>query len=254
MTNNNIPTGRFVWFEYVSKELDKAQGFYGELFGWKTQSMPTPDGKGYTVISADGAGIGGYVATPPGAPAQSSWLGHLQVASAAETAAKVTAAGGKIAMEPMKMGDFGTYAVAIDPTGAAFCLWQPGKPEGDGNFKGKPNTPCWNELVTSDVSAAVAFYAAIAGFRAKSMAMPTGDYTVLAHDGHDRAGMMKLPMAGIPSQWVPYFQVASADAVATKATRLGGSSKMAVTDVPNVGKIAVFTDPLGAAFGILQPA
>jgi predicted enzyme related to lactoylglutathione lyase len=31
-----IPTGRFVWFEYASKEAKKAQAFFGELFQWKT--------------------------------------------------------------------------------------------------------------------------------------------------------------------------------------------------------------------------
>ncbi len=34
-----IPTGRFVWFEYSSKDAKKAQAFYGELFGWKTKEM-----------------------------------------------------------------------------------------------------------------------------------------------------------------------------------------------------------------------
>ena len=57
---------------------------------------------------------------------------------------------------------------------------------------------CWNELVTDDVSKAVAFYARIGEFSARSMAMPEGDYTVLESDGQDRAGMMKLPMPGVP--------------------------------------------------------
>src|SRR5690242_7634535 len=39
-----IPTGRFVWFDYVAKDLAKAQGFFGELFNWKTQEIPTADG------------------------------------------------------------------------------------------------------------------------------------------------------------------------------------------------------------------
>ena len=60
-------TGRFVWFEYVSNNAGKAQGFFGELFGWTTKTVPMPDGN-YTMIAApDGKTIGGYFAPPPGA-------------------------------------------------------------------------------------------------------------------------------------------------------------------------------------------
>jgi predicted enzyme related to lactoylglutathione lyase len=256
MTNNaHIPTGRFVWFEYVSKEETKAQAFYAELFGWKTQQVPMPGGSGtYTMIAADGQTIGGYMATPPGAPANSHWLAHLQVANAAETAGKVKAAGGKVAMEPTKLGDFGTFAVALDPSGASFALWQPGKPEGDGNFKGKPNTWCWNELMTDSVDKCVAFYKAVGGFAAKSMPMPTGDYSVLSFDGADRAGVIKTPMAGVPNHWLPYVQVASADQTAAKAKKLGAQVHVEPTDIPNVGRFAVLSDVCGASIGILQPA
>jgi predicted enzyme related to lactoylglutathione lyase len=255
MTNNNIPTGRFVWFELYTKELDKAQGFYGELFGWKTQAMPMPGGTGsYTMIVADGATIGGYMAPPPGAPQHSHWLSHLQVASAAESAAKVKASGGRIGLEPVKMGDFGTFAVALDPSGAAFALWQPGKPEGDGNFKGKPGTPCWNELFTDAPEKCVAFYQAIGGFTTKAMPMPTGDYHLLEHDGASRAGVTKTPMPGVPNQWLPYFQVASADQTTAKAKKLGAKVHVEPQDIPNVGRFALFADSTGATFGILQPA
>jgi predicted enzyme related to lactoylglutathione lyase len=254
-TNTTIPTGRFVWFEHISKEETKAQAFYAELFGWKTQAMPMSGGTGtYTMIVADGQTIGGYMATPPGAPPHSHWISHLQVASAAETAAKVKAAGGKVALEPTKMGDFGTYAVALDPSGAALALWQPGKPEGDGNFKGKPNTWCWNELMTDSVDKCLAFYKAIGGFAVKTMPMPTGDYSLLSFDGQDRAGVMKTPMAGVPNHWLPYVQVTSADQTAAKAKKLGAQIHVEPTDIPNVGRFAVFSDVTGASIGILQPA
>src|SRR5439155_9095066 len=81
-------TGRFVWFEYVSKDAPKAQGFFGELFGWSTKSVPMPDGA-YTMIAApDGATIGGY-GTSPGGGAQASWLPYLLVPSAVDIAARV---------------------------------------------------------------------------------------------------------------------------------------------------------------------
>ncbi len=45
-----IPTGRFVWFEYSSADAKKAQGFYGELFGWKTKEMAGGEAP-YTMIA-----------------------------------------------------------------------------------------------------------------------------------------------------------------------------------------------------------
>src|SRR5262245_58315340 len=98
-----IPTGRFVWFEHVSKSPEKAQGFFGELFNWKTKTMPTPDGKGsYAMIEVGGAQIGGYPPNPANAPAH--WITHLQVESARDTAAKIKTLGGKVLVDPVDMG------------------------------------------------------------------------------------------------------------------------------------------------------
>jgi predicted enzyme related to lactoylglutathione lyase len=253
--NMTFPSGRFCWFEYVSTESQKAQGFFGELFNWKTQSMPAPalPGGQYTMIAAGEHTIGGYLATPPGAPSHAHWLSHLQVEDAAATAAKIKSAGGKVHKEPSKMGDMGTYAIAADPLGAVFALWQPVKPE-QAEFRGVAGTFCWNELVTDSVASSVAFYEAVGGFKGEPMEMgPAGTYHVLNSFGKGRAGVMKSPKPGIPQQWLPYVQVASADDTLAKAKRLGCEIKMAAEDVPGVGRIAVFTDPLGAPIGILQP-
>src|SRR5262245_32672521 len=155
------PTGRFVWFEYVSKDAAKAQGFFGELFTWGTQSVPMPQGA-YTMISLGKDTIGGYLPTPDGAPAHAHWLSHLQVASAADAANKVKSLGGRIAKEPFKVGDFGTMAVVVDPLGGVFALWQPAKAEDSaGEFKGTNGAWCWNELYTEDPEKSLAFYKAI---------------------------------------------------------------------------------------------
>ena len=61
MTN---ATGRFVWFEYVSQDPAKAQGWFGELFGWSTRTMPMPDGD-YAMI-AEGMGAVGLRVTKVG--------------------------------------------------------------------------------------------------------------------------------------------------------------------------------------------
>jgi predicted enzyme related to lactoylglutathione lyase len=241
---------KFVWFEYVSKEASKAQGFFGELFGWTTQTVPMPDGA-YTMIAVGKQTIGGYFPPPEGAPQQAGWLSYLSVADVKASAVKVKALGGKIMKEPFKAGDAGTMAVAIDPHGAAFALWQPAKAEerpapAAGHF-------VWNELYTQNPEASLVFYRALGGLGEDKKEMPgMGTYHLLTSDGKSIAGVLKPPMAGVPHAWLPYVKVASADATTDKAKRLGATVMVPPTDVPNVGRFAIFTDPQGAALGILQ--
>ena len=243
---------KFVWFEYVTTDIQKAKGFFGELFGWTAQEMPKSELGGYTMIASGERTIGGYLATPEGAPKQAHWLSHLGVKSAAETAAQVQKLGGKLLKGPIKMGEFGTMAIVKDPHDGVLALWQPAKDEAQPAPTN--NTFCWNELASSDPKASVAFYTAIGGFTNKAQDMgKMGTYNVLESDGQPRAGIMSKQMAEQPHAWLPYVQVASADKIAEKATKLGGSVIVPPTDVPNVGRFAVLLDNQGGALGILQP-
>jgi predicted enzyme related to lactoylglutathione lyase len=247
-----IPTGRFVWFEYVSKDAQKAQGFFGELFGWSTKSVPMPDGDYTMIAAADGRTIGGYATSPDPTAAKASWLPYLQVASAADIAGKLKTLGGSVMKEPFKVGDFATMAVVLDPLGAPFALWQPVKAE-------DPGAPTaghfvWNELASKDPAASVAFYSQIGGFTSAKMEMgEMGTYHTLASGDKSRAGIMAQQMPQQPHAWLPYVQVASADQTAEKAKRLGAQLVVPPTQIPNVGRFAIFVDAQGAGTGILQP-
>jgi predicted enzyme related to lactoylglutathione lyase len=251
-----IPTGRFVWFEYVSNDPNKAQGFFGELFGWKTKAAPMPQGA-YTMIALGDHEIGGYMKPPAGAPQHAHWLSHLQVASAQDTANQVKSLGGTIAKPPFKLGDHGTMAIVSDPLGGAFALWQPAKPEeAGGGYKGTDGSWIWNELYTLDPDRSVTFYKAIGGFEVETMKTESGPgpsrYEILKSDGQGRAGIMKMP--GLPQMWMPYVKVANTDATVEKAKKLGATSKKPPETLPNVGRLAVISDPQGAMLGILQPS
>ncbi|MBX3156293.1 MAG: VOC family protein [Deltaproteobacteria bacterium] len=245
-------TGRFVWFEHVSKDTSKAQGFLGELFGWSTQTVPMPDGPYAMIAAGDKRTIGGYAPTPAGGPAEAMWLAHLCVKSAAESAAKAKSLGATIVQEPTKVGDFGTMAIVKDPFGAVFSLWQPGKPEvipptENGTF-------CWNELISPDPAASTKFYTEL-GFTGHDEADmgPMGTYYMLKDaSGTPRAGIVKntTPM---PPQWTPYVQVASADTTLAKAKKLGGNVVAGPEDIPDVGRFGIVIDTLGAVIGVLQP-
>jgi len=245
-------TGRFVWFEYVSKDSQKAQGFFGELFNWKVNQVPMGDHP-YEMIAIGDRTIGGYLPTPEGAPTHAHWLTHLQVADAKASSEQATKLGGGVLKPAFKVGDYGTMAVVKDPTGAFFALWQPAKPEAQpdpvtGGF-------CWNELATPEPDKVVAFYQKLGGFEHESQEMPgMGTYHTLNSDGQPRCGIMKQSMPQQPNAWLPYVSVTSADATSEKAGKLGGKVVVPPTDIPNVGRFSIIVDPLGAPLGLLQPA
>jgi predicted enzyme related to lactoylglutathione lyase len=65
---------------------------------------------------------------------------------------------------------------------------------------------------------------------------------------------MARPSPQAPPHWLAYVMVESVDASAKKAGDLGAKILMPPTDIPTVGRIAVFQDPEGAPLGVFQPA
>jgi predicted enzyme related to lactoylglutathione lyase len=242
---------KFVWFEYVAKDIHKAQGFFGELFNWGVKQVPMPGGD-YAMISVGDRTIGGYLVPPEGAPQHAHWLSHLQTTDARATSKQVEALGGKVLKPAFQVGDFGTMAIAADPNGGYFALWQPAKAEPDP--APADHTFCWNELASVAPDKSVEFYAKVGGFTDKPMEMgPMGTYHVLEAGGVPRAGIMKQMMPEQPHAWLPYVQVANADATAEKAKKLGATIVVPPTDIPNVGRFSVIVDPQGCAIGVLKP-
>ena len=68
-------------------------------------------------------------------------------------------------MPPMDVMDAGRMAVATDPTGAFFMIWQP-KGSIGAEFVNEPGAFSWSELMTPDVDKAVAFTANCSAGRA----------------------------------------------------------------------------------------
>ncbi len=56
----------------------------------------------------------------------------------------------------------------------------------------------------------------------------------------------------MPSNWLPYFVVESANAAVAKAGELGAVVLMGPVDMPNEGRIAAVRDPQGAVFAVWE--
>ena len=116
----------------------------------------------------------------------------------------------------------------------------------------------WNELMTSDPAAALAFYTSLLGWTAQTMAMPGGDYHVVKVGETSVGGVMSLPpeakAGGMPPCWGSYVTVTDVDATTRKAVELGGKVVHGPQDIPGVGRMAVIVDPQGAALNVITYA
>jgi predicted enzyme related to lactoylglutathione lyase len=231
-----------------------AKAFYAGVFGWTYDDQPMDEGAVYSMAKLrdhDVAAISPQPAEMAAAGAPPMWNTYITVESADDAAAKINAAGGKVAMGPFDVMDAGRMVFAIDPGGAPVAFWQANQHIG-ATLVNEPGTFTWNELITTDPSAAK-FYEQVAGMTTSTMDMGQGAYTVF-HAGEDMVGGTTPPMAeGVPNHWHVYFAVDDTDASAAKVTELGGSVMVPPFDTP-VGRIAVVQDPQGAVFSIMTPA
>jgi hypothetical protein len=155
--------------------------------------------------------------------------------------------------------DVGRMAVVMDPTGAIVQLWEPKKHIGAGILN-EPGALCWSELTTRDTDAAEAFYTGLFGWTPKHSApsaATASDYTEFSNQGHTGVGMMAMRPdmpAGMPSYWMPYFQVADCDGSTAKAKELGARVMVPPQDIPSTGRFAILQDPQGAMFAVFKLA
>lgn len=139
-------------------------------------------------------------------------------------------------------------AIAKDPVGAQFGLWQGGALVGC-ELVNEPGALLRNDLVTPDPAPARAFYEAVFDFTSDGNPdLPEFDFTFLRRpDGHEIGGVMGVPQAP-SSSWGTLFQVADTDEVVARAAAAGGSPGRAEDMV--YGRIAEITDPFGAKFSV----
>ncbi|RJQ16255.1 MAG: VOC family protein [Nitrospiraceae bacterium] len=111
----------FVHIELLTQDVERAKKFYAGLFDWNLEDIPGMD---YTMINA-GEGTGGGMMKNPVPGVNDHWLPYVLVDDVAASTKKAKSLGADIAKDVTEIPDFGWFSVIIDPTGAAFGLWQP---------------------------------------------------------------------------------------------------------------------------------
>lgn len=240
------------WVDLATPDPGAAKEFYGGLFGWDFTDEPVDGGSVYTMCTLGSRPVAGMMMQTPelrdqGMPPM--WTSYVSVADVDATVGAVAGAGGSVMMPPMDVMDAGRMAVIADPTGAAIAVWEKGQHAGAG-LVNEHGALAWNELQTSDVDAAAAFYGAIFGWSADAHDMGDMIYTEFKVGDAGVAGGMKLPVEGLPPYWAVYFAHDDVDAAVARATELGGHVVAPVMDGPP-GRWAFLADPQGGVFAAI---
>lgn len=244
------PDGTPCWVDIGVPDIEAARSFYTALFGWQYTGGDPAFG-GYLTATLDGRSVAGMgqqqdPADPP------RWTTYFAAADAAATAARITAAGGRLVVEPMEVGPMGTMVIALDPQGSVFGLWQAGQHTGY-QLHNEPGALAWNEAMVDDTAAARQFYSAVFGFRFDDLPPEQGggevDYATFGTGGHPLGGLGAADPR-MPKGWLTCFAVASTDDVVSRVEARGGRVVTAPEDTP-FGRFAIVEDPWGAPFEVM---
>jgi predicted enzyme related to lactoylglutathione lyase len=242
--------GVFSWADLATTDADAAKAFYSDLFGWELDDLDLPGGGVYTMALVDGRRVGalGPVQQEGQPPA---WNAYITVDDADASAAKAGELGGTIFAEPFDVMEAGRMAVIADPTGAVFCVWQPGDQIGAELVNGH-GLLSLTQLNTSDIDKASAFYSGLFGWRIERTEGTEIPYWGIYVGDTLNAGMMQLPPGQpAPPHWLVYFGHNDLDAAAEKISAAGGTVLVPRTPAPG-GEFVVAQDAQGAVFGLFD--
>lgn len=249
--------GRFIWYELMTPDTAGAKAFYGDVVGWTSQAMPMEGGE-YTVLEADGNGVGGMMTLTDEFKAQGippNWTGYVAVDDVDASAEKVQRLGGAVQRPPQDIPGIGRFAIVADPAGAVIAIMTPAPmdPPRPPAAAGALGHASWHELYGGKPDTAFPFYADLFGWtKGEAMDMgPMGTYQ-LFHTPQGQAGGMMAKPGNIPAAcWLYYFQVGAIDAAATRVKAGGGQVLNGPMEVPNGDWIIQGQDPQGAMFAVV---
>ena len=246
--------GYFVWYDLMTTDRDAATSFYTDLFGWTMQDREMGPDMTYRMISSGDDGLAGIIPLgPEHNNMPSHWSTYISVDDVDKACEKAKELGGQVLREPFDLPDTGRTAVIQDPAGAHFLPFSPA--ESYNMPDPRPGLAGWNELMSTDVEKANAFYTGLLGWKLGSQNMDQGTYWLYQRGDVSAAGAVQAtPEMPISiSYWLPYFGVTDVPGTVEKAKELGGKVFVPPTNIEDMNvHFAVLASPDGASFGILE--
>jgi uncharacterized protein len=230
------------WFEVMGPEPEQTAKFYGELFGWHTETLPEFD---YTLIDTHaGTGInGGIGKTEDGRATLAVYVESNDLQGALD---KAVSLGGKVAT-PVTEATMVTFAFYTDPAGNAVGLVAPSEQSG-GVSEGDGVPVDWFEILGPDPRALWSFYRELFGWNIEEGG--TDEFLYGQTYGEKIGGGIGSSPDGAPHVNV-YAKVDDLQTYLDRAESLGGKTIMPPTDMDNVS-FAMLADPQGTTFGLYK--
>jgi predicted enzyme related to lactoylglutathione lyase len=110
----------WLWIDLWTRDAEKAQSFYGKLFGFDLKSFAAVS-KSYRVWEREGRHFGGIIPIPV-PDVSPNWLPLLRVASAPDTVSKAEQLGGRVILAPRADIRGGSAGIIADPSGGAVAV------------------------------------------------------------------------------------------------------------------------------------
>jgi predicted enzyme related to lactoylglutathione lyase len=242
------------WSHLTTTDLHGALSFYGNLFGWEFEDAGEEAGN-YHQAYVRGKRVAGIGPIPPGAPPFAAWTTYLSGTDVDAQAAAIRDAGGRVVAGPIEIFEEGRMLVGLDPTGAAFGIWEPRRHYG-AQIVNEDATMTWNELLTRDIDAATAFYGSVFGVQFDDLPETAdGSYKLLKVGERVVAGVWAMTdtPANVMPHWLTYFHLDDVDAGLGRVGELGGEVLREPIDTP-YGRHAPVRDPQGAVFSLIRSA
>jgi predicted enzyme related to lactoylglutathione lyase len=244
-----VETGRFVWHDLLTTDVNAAKRFYGDLFGWRFEDTKRGD-RPYVIARLASGPVAGLVDVSGIADAGPQWLSFMAVANIDKTIAAAQADGAKVLVQPRDL-PLARAAVVADPQGAPLGLAQlrgsipdPVQPTAGHFF--------WQEYLARDAAKALEFYKRLAAYEPALSDSRLGvEYHVLKK-ARGGAGLFQLPATAVDVQpnWLPYVLVDNPEAVATRVTALGGRILVPAAPERRNRSLVVIADPGGAPLAL----
>jgi predicted enzyme related to lactoylglutathione lyase len=114
----------------------------------------------------------------------------------------------------------------------------------------------WYELLTADADAAAAFYGEVIGWTATAAGVPGYDYRFFWAGEQGIGGHMSITQEaaehGMRPGWYGFIGVDDVDAAVAAIEGDGGTVLMPAMDIPDVGRMALVTDPQHVPFYVMR--
>jgi len=122
--------GEWIWSSLITTDPDADAAFYQTLFNYDVFDLPASPGAQHLLFASSNYARASANSLPSSGPNRHPhWLNYVRVDDAVAMAAKVTALGGRVLVEPRTDRHGGKIALVADPQDAVFGLLE--WPEGE---------------------------------------------------------------------------------------------------------------------------